>query len=186
MTSTCTWKFSGISRENCVYTVGNPCEAIFQASKQAECLSLLTPRCLKSCPIQDTFSIQFKLLSAPMFFLLTRASAQQHTTALSRLKYLPKRPQLFSALAPCIFMVTAAQSDAIFSIMSDASLKVSSFQMICFLQRGNFFIADVSSMTSSRSNACSSDSPVTITQSFSTIAAGCAASNSFASLSGSN
>ena len=143
MTSTCTWKFSGISRENCVYTVGNPCEAIFQASKQAECLSLLTPRCLKSCPIQDTFSIQFKLLSAPMFFLLTRASAQQHTTALSRLKYLPKRPQLFSALAPCIFMVTAAQSDAIFSIMSDVSLKVSSFQMICFLQRGNFFIADM-------------------------------------------
>ena len=68
MTSTCTWKFSGISRENCVYTVGNLCEAIFQASKQAECLSLLTPRCLKSCPIQDTFSIQFKLLSAPMYF----------------------------------------------------------------------------------------------------------------------
>ena len=73
MTSTCTWKFSGISRENCVYTVGNPCEAIFQASKQAERLSLLPPRCLKSCPIQDTFSIQFKLLSAPMYFLLTVA-----------------------------------------------------------------------------------------------------------------
>ena len=52
-------------------------------------------------------------------------------------------PQLFSALIPCIFMVTAAQSDAIFSIMSDASLKVSSFQMICFLQRGNLFIADM-------------------------------------------
>ena len=102
----------GISRENCVYTAGNPCEAIFQASKQAECLSLLTPRCLKSCPIQDTFSIQFKLSSAPMYILLTRASAQQHTTALSRLKHLPKRPPLFSALIPCIFMVTAAQSDA--------------------------------------------------------------------------
>lgn len=100
MTSTCTWKFSGISRENCVYTAGNPCEAIFQASKQAECRSLLTPRCLKSCPIQDTFSIQFKLLSAPMYFLLTRASAQQHTTALSRLKYLPKRPQLFQLWLP--------------------------------------------------------------------------------------
>ena len=40
-------------------------------------------------------------------------------------------------------MVTAAQSDAIFSIMSDVSLKVSSFQMICFLQRGNLFIADM-------------------------------------------
>ena len=40
-------------------------------------------------------------------------------------------------------MVTAAQSDAIFSIMSDASPKVSSFQMICLLQRGNFFIADM-------------------------------------------